>query len=106
MYQMLGFPGCMGSADATHVWWDRCPVSVVSQAKGKEGYPTLGFFTIVNHHKYIQYCSNGYFGATNDKTIAHVEEICIALRRGVCNSIHYQLMDADGLLMACHGKLS
>ena len=50
VYQMLGFPGCMGSANATHA---RCPVSLVSQAKGKEGFPTLAFFTIVDHHKYF-----------------------------------------------------
>ena len=39
VYLMLGFPGCLGSGDATHVLWDRSPASLFNQMKGKEGAP-------------------------------------------------------------------
>ena len=30
VYQMLGFPCCLGSGDATHVLWDRSPTSLLN----------------------------------------------------------------------------
>ena len=37
MYSVLGFPGAMGSMDATHVRLGKCPHSHIPSAKGKEG---------------------------------------------------------------------
>jgi hypothetical protein len=103
VYQMLGFPGCRGSGDATHILWDRCPASLYNQMKGKEGVPSLGFFVFVDHHKYIQYCSNGFDGATNDKTMANVDDLCLKFRRGEMHDVEYYLMDKDGHLVLCRG---
>lgn len=42
-YAMGGLNGCIGSADVCHVSWDRCNISLTNGAKGKEGYPTIGY---------------------------------------------------------------
>jgi hypothetical protein len=42
-YRKLGFPGCVGSIDCTHVKWRQCPKSLRFECSGKEGYPTLSF---------------------------------------------------------------
>ena len=41
VYEEAGFPGCVGSVDCVHVWWDRCPVNYTNVCCGKEKYPTL-----------------------------------------------------------------
>jgi hypothetical protein len=103
VYQMLGFPGCLGSGDVTHVLWDKCPVQLANLCKGKEGSPSLGYFVLVDHHKYIQYCSNGFEGATNDKTIANVDKMVQSFREGAVNDVIYYILDENGELTQCRG---
>jgi len=44
MYRRLGFPGCIGSIDVTHVYWAMCMKDKKWRATGKEGYyPTLQY---------------------------------------------------------------
>lgn len=69
VYEKLGIPGAMGSIDATHVKWDKCPDTWRPFCKGKEGYPTLAFMVCVDHSRTIQHCSRYFFGACNDKQI-------------------------------------
>ena len=38
-YRRLGFPGCIGSIDCTHVKWSACGKDKKWKATGKEGYP-------------------------------------------------------------------
>ena len=66
----LGFLGCIGSADCTHIIWDRVPVAFVSRHTGKEKKPTLAFQIISSRAKKILSCSHAYPGCDNDKTIA------------------------------------
>jgi hypothetical protein len=47
-YEHHGVPGCIGSIDAVHIAWDMCPADLLSDCKGKEGYPTLAFQAIVS----------------------------------------------------------
>jgi hypothetical protein len=42
-YARVGMPGCCGSTDVVHVWWDACPAMLRSAHKGKESYPTRAF---------------------------------------------------------------
>jgi hypothetical protein len=103
VYQMLGFPGCAGSGDVTHVLWDRCPVHLTNLCKGKEGSPSLGYFVLVDHHKFIQYCSLGFEGATNDKTIANVDPMIQRFREGTASDATYCILDENGELVVCRG---
>jgi hypothetical protein len=41
IYRKLGFPGCFGSMDVTHVRWNQCPMLLKHEHQGKEGYPFL-----------------------------------------------------------------
>jgi len=68
-YARLGFPGCVGSMDCTHVPWAMCPVSLTHQCTGKEGYPTLAFQVMVDHSRKIHHVSKVFWGATSDKNI-------------------------------------
>ena len=65
-YEAVGIPGAMGSMNATHVGWDKCPTFYTHLCKGKEKYPTVAFDCGVDHFRFLQYVSDAYFGATND----------------------------------------
>ena len=43
VYTKMGFPGAVGSVDATHIRWHMCPVEKVHLATGKEKYPSVAF---------------------------------------------------------------
>jgi Plant transposon protein len=43
VYTRMGFPGAVGSVDATHIRWHMCPVEKVHLATGKEKYPSVAF---------------------------------------------------------------
>ena len=43
VYKWMGFPGCVGSMDVTHVHWGNCPSELRHHCIGRYGYPTLGF---------------------------------------------------------------
>ena len=42
-YNRMGVPGCIGSMDVTHIYWDKCPEALRFLCKGKEGKPTVAF---------------------------------------------------------------
>lgn len=73
LYDRLGLPGCAGSVDCVHLWWDKCPAGLLSQCKGKEGYPSLAFEVICSHTKKILSVSPSYYGTMNDKTISRYD---------------------------------
>ena len=43
VYYKMGFPGAVGSVDATHIRWHMCPVEFVHAATGKEKHPSVAF---------------------------------------------------------------
>jgi Plant transposon protein len=43
VYRKMGFPGPVGSVDATHIRWHMCSVEFVHAATGKEKYPSVAF---------------------------------------------------------------
>jgi hypothetical protein len=43
VYRRMGFPGCVGSMDVTHIYWDKCPNYLRFLCKGKEGNQLLHF---------------------------------------------------------------
>ena len=42
-YELLGFPGCMGSVDVTHLHYEKCPAMDANTNAGKEGHPTRAY---------------------------------------------------------------
>jgi hypothetical protein len=80
VYRRMGFPGCVGSMDVTHVYWDKCPEVLTFLCKGKEGKPTVSFQVVADHTKRIHHVSKPFYGATNDITITYQEFSAILWR--------------------------
>ena len=47
VYRKMGFPGAVGSVDATHIRWHMCPVKYVHAVTGKEKYPSVAFQVLI-----------------------------------------------------------
>ena len=71
VFRHMGFPGCIGSMDVTHIFWDKCPEKLRFLCKGKEGKPSVAFQCVVEHTRRIQHISKPFYGATNDITITY-----------------------------------
>jgi hypothetical protein len=66
VYRKLGFPGCFGSMDVTHVRWNRCPKLLKHEHLGKEGYPFSEFseFSVSAIASGMAKPTNGFVGLT------------------------------------------
>jgi hypothetical protein len=82
IYRKLGFPGCFGSMDVTHVRWHRCPSVLKHDHQGKEGYPSLAFQVVVNHSRLISHISPAFMGAYNDLTISRNDKVSADIMSG------------------------
>ena len=103
VYSNLGFPGAVGSMDATHVRLWKCPDMFQNRCEGKEGYPTLGWMCVVDHFKFIQYVSDAYFGAANDKQMCNVDPFCMAIQGGSLRNVPFNIINERGERQRCKG---
>jgi len=95
-YARLGFPGCVGSMDCTHVWWEKCPKKFTFDCTGKEGYPTLAFQVIVDHYRRVSHVSRHFFGASNDKEISNNDAYTVGVMSGTLENIEYYVYNDHG----------
>ena len=72
-YSNVGLSGACGSIDVVHVKWSNCPAGDHNRAKGKEGYPSLGFQCISDFNRKILGVYGPQFGSTNDKQIVKTD---------------------------------
>ena len=103
VYRVLGVPGALGSADCTHVSLGKCPEGLRWLCIGKEGYPTLSFFVIVDHHRRVQYVSSAHYGGCNGITVSKNDPMLRSIREGKFKDTEYVLYDKDGVLTLCKG---
>ncbi|CAN0331618.1 unnamed protein product [Pylaiella littoralis] len=75
-----GFTGAIGSTDVTHVGWGMCPFTLGRSFTGKEGFPTLAFEVTVDHAGRAIGVTQGFTGATNDKTIVRYDAAVQTIR--------------------------
>lgn len=80
IYARLGYPGCILSHDGVHVGWGKCPYLARHRYTGKEGFPTVVFNVCVSHAKEIFSVTDGFPGATNDKTVVRYDAGIAALQ--------------------------
>jgi hypothetical protein len=66
-YEEAGLPGCCRLMDVVHVKWSACPTGNHNRAKGKTGYPNLGFQCITGFNCRILAIYGPQFGSRNDK---------------------------------------
>jgi hypothetical protein len=103
MYSVLGFPGAVGSMDATHVRLGKCPNSYIPVCKGKEGYPSLAWMCVVDHSKEFRYVGEFVFGATPDKSMCNTDPFLNEVEGGKYRDTRFFTLDDQGKLQACRG---
>lgn len=97
-YTLMGFPGAIGSMDATHVHWNRCPSGAKNMHNGKEGYPSRVFNVAVTHHGRVFSIAEGQPGARNDKCIVRFDDLLINMReKGLFADLEWKYFDKDGV---------
>jgi hypothetical protein len=111
IYAKLGFPGCVGSIDATHLKWAMCPKSLSNICNGKESFPTIAYQAVVDHSRRIFHITQGMYGSTNDITITRYDKFCRDVKQGkVFKDVEFCLTDeletdhkCKGVYFICDG---
>ena len=82
-YRIAGFPGCIGSTDATHIPLEKVSFTI---RQGHLGYKmsatTRTYNLTVNHKRQILHSTTGHPGRWNDKTVVRHDDFMDQLRRG------------------------
>jgi hypothetical protein len=81
-YESVGLPDACGLMDVVHVKWSNCPAGDYNQAKGKEGYPTLGFQCITDFNRCILGVYGPQFRTVKDKHIVKTDSNMRDIRFG------------------------
>ncbi|GAX18038.1 hypothetical protein FisN_25Hu012 [Fistulifera solaris] len=80
-YAYAGFPGAVGSLDATHVSLERCTMSSAIQHKGFKLTHTARTYNItVNHRRYIMSTTKGCPASWNDKSIIRFDKLAMGAK--------------------------
>ena len=103
VYRRLGFPGCFGSIDCTHVKWSMCSKDLKWKATGKEGFSSLTFEAVVTHDRRCIHVSISFLGSYNDITISRNDDFVQHLVEGKMKDVEYVLYDEEGILRLCKG---
>ena len=79
-YSRMRCPGSMGSTDVTHVRWGMWPYNLGRSYTGKERFPTIAYQVTVDYSGRARAVTEGFTGATNDKTIIRDDTVVIIVR--------------------------
>ena len=84
-----GFPGCIGSTDATNIGLEKCPYRVAQMHKGhKLSLPARTYNLTCTHRREIMYTTRGHPSRWNDKTLQRFDTFGLRLRDGTAFSDH------------------
>jgi hypothetical protein len=97
-YECVGLPGACGLMDVVHVKWSSCPAGDYNQAKGKEGYSTLGFQCITDFNRHILGVYGPQFGTVNNKHIVKTDPNLRDIQYGWFKDICWQYYTTGGKL--------
>ena len=105
LFKKMGLPGCIGSTDCVHMKWDRCPVYLQILCTRKEGFPTLVFSVVVDHHRRILSCTPSFYGARNDKTIVRYDPFIMDVKnKRLFANVEFEMFDVtSGQLVKISG---
>ena len=94
-YISAGFPGCVGSSDASHVIIEKCSYRLRQLHLGYKLAHTARTYNItVNHRRKILHTTTGHPARFNDKTLVLYDHFINRLHDGKCNDLHkFTLMD-------------
>lgn len=86
-YRSAGFPGCIGSTDATHIPLEKVSFGLRQAHLGyKMSVTTRTYNLTVNHRRKILHSTTGHPGRWNDKTLVRFDGFMQQLRIGEFNS--------------------
>ena len=90
-----GFPGCVGSTDASHVIIEKCSYRLRQLHLGYKLAHTARTYNItVNHRRKILHTTSGHPARFNDKTLVLFDYFVNRLHDGKCDDLHqFTLMD-------------
>lgn len=94
-YADVGFPGCIGSTDVTHVHWVGAPHGARTSYVGKEGYPTVAFEVTCDHKLRCLGATRAFPGAHNDCTIVKFDATIRKVMEE-CKDVEYTLLNSQG----------
>ena len=82
-YTLAGFPGAIGSADATHIQIERLPARFKNSHMGfKMSHTARTHNVTVNHRRQILSSTAGHPARWNDKTLATLDDFMQKMYRG------------------------
>lgn len=92
-----GFPGCIGSMDATHIQMHKCPNLWRLAHKGFKMSHTARTYNItVNHRRRIISSTTGHPARWNDKTLVRYDKLAVDMKNGeVLHDLCFELYDYD-----------
>ena len=94
---MAGFPGCIGSTDATHVAMETCAYRLRQMHLGfKLPYPCRAYNLTANHRRYIMHTTSGHPSRWNDKTLQQFDTLMVQLQSGeLLGDLTFELYDRN-----------
>ena len=95
VYRRSGFPGCVGSTDATHVIIEKCPHKLHQIHLGyKMSYTARTYNVTVNHQRRILSTTFGHPARFNDKTLIMYDHFMTELKEGKYKDLfQFKLLD-------------
>jgi hypothetical protein len=83
-FNLAGFPGCIGSTDATHIAVEKCSYRLKNNhLGGKQHLTTRTFNLTVNHRRRILSTTIGMPGRWNDKTVVLFDNFVRGIYEGL-----------------------
>lgn len=97
-FSMAGFPGCVGSMDATHISLERVPFRLRQPHLAMKMSTTARSYNIiVNHRRQILSTTRGHPATWNDKTLVMFDDFVTGLNTGrYLSNFEFELWDHDG----------
>eukprot|EP00978_Attheya_sp_CCMP212_P021848 scaffold64230_cov41-Attheya_sp.AAC.2 len=96
-YRSIGLPGCTGSIDCVHVFWNKCPAGLLNSCQvGNKAKPSLSFEFVVSHTGFVLSVSQFFYGCTNDKTICKLDEAIELIKEGELSKLEFFVRCDDG----------
>lgn len=82
-FAIAGLPGCVGSADCTHITTEKCEYNLKNHHLGaKSSHTTRSFSLTANHRRRILHTSHGGPGRWNDQTMVMYDHFIKGIHNG------------------------
>lgn len=97
-YRTAGFPGCIGSMDASHVQTERMSYRLrQAHLAFKMPFTARTYNIIVNHRRRILSSTKGHPARWNDKTLVNFDDLAVALNEGstYLKDLPFELYERD-----------